>query len=95
MRWNDACFTVDCIDSLRCYCGDDVKSMNLFYGELGKSIAKCRTASGFSQEKLAAKICLSRPTLTNIELGKQRVQVHQLIRIASVLQISVEELLTS
>lgn len=72
-----------------------MKVKSLFYRELGQTIRKTRLASKLTQQALADKICISRPSLNHIEAGKQRVQVHQLIRIASVLQISIEELLTS
>ena len=72
-----------------------MKVKSLFYRELGRTIREARLASKLTQHALADKICMSRPSLNHIEAGKQRVQVHQLIRIASVLQISVEELLTS
>ena len=72
-----------------------MKIKSLFYRELGRTIRDARVASKLTQRALADKVCMSRPSLNHIEAGKQRVQVHQLVRIASVLQMSIEELLTS
>ena len=46
-----------------------------------------------SQEDLAAKVGLTRVSITNIENGKHRIQVHTLYAIAQALEVPISELL--
>lgn len=64
----------------------------LFYEVLGENIRKKRDACGLTQEALANKVGISRPSLANIERGRQRLTVDQLVEIAGILEVSLEEL---
>ena len=63
------------------------------YAAIGASIRKARDDHGLTQEKLAEKVGISRSSLTNIEIGRQRVQVHLLYRIADALECEPASLL--
>lgn len=62
--------------------------------QIGKRIAKLRKLKGFSQEELARKIDISRPSLTQIELGNRNLDVLELQRLSIVLQFSIDEFLS-
>lgn len=63
------------------------------YVDLGEQIRKRRDALGMTQSNLAAHLGLSRTSITNIEGGRQPLQVHQLYRVAAVLRVGVTDLL--
>lgn len=64
-----------------------------FYQHLGVSIREARINSGQSQEALAEAMGLSRVTVVNIEKGRQKVQVHNLVEAANFLNIDIAQLL--
>lgn len=57
------------------------------YDEIGALVAARRGALGLTQAEVAAKVGVSRPSLANIEVGRQRVLVHQLYAIARALEV--------
>lgn len=57
------------------------------------SLANQRRRQHLSQAQFAAKVGLSRTSITNIECGRQAIQLHQLYQFASVLQVEVTKLL--
>ena len=63
------------------------------YRRLGKRIKKCRLNRGLSQEKLAEKVSASKNHLGYVETGKRSVSLLMLVRIANVLEVSIEDLL--
>lgn len=63
------------------------------YATIGHAIQSERDALGFSQSDLAQELGLTRTSVTNIEAGRQRLQVHTLYRIACALAIPVTALL--
>jgi transcriptional regulator with XRE-family HTH domain len=63
------------------------------YRLLGIKIKIARDKRGFTQEEVAKGVGLSRTSLTNIEKGRQKLLLHTLIEIASVLNTTVVELL--
>ena len=63
------------------------------YGEIGERIRSRRHQLKKTQEELAKQVLLSRPSLANIEGGRQAVLVHQLILLAEALELSVQDLL--
>ncbi|MGI4831287.1 MAG: helix-turn-helix domain-containing protein [Janthinobacterium lividum] len=71
---------------------DDAETQGL-YRQLGASIARERRKKGLSQEVLAAKLQLTRTSVTNIENGRQHVQIHTLYAVANVFGISLADLL--
>jgi transcriptional regulator with XRE-family HTH domain len=63
------------------------------YQRIGAIIRSKRRQQEWSQVTLAQRLGISRATLANIETGRQRILVHQLYSLASVLQMKTEELL--
>src|SRR5262249_37436506 len=68
------------------------KSQGIFYENLGKKIRSARVAARITQHELAGAVNLTRTSITNIERGRQPVMAHVLARIASVLNVTVEDL---
>ncbi len=64
-----------------------------FYVELGAKISHLRRDRSLKQDELAAKVGLTRTSITNIEKGRQPVQVHILVALAMALQVPVIDLL--
>ncbi len=60
---------------------------------LGKKVKKLRLEFEFSQEELAARIGIPRPSLSGIEFGKREVNSSELIKFAEIFDVSVDELL--
>lgn len=55
------------------------------YQELGERLARIRRAAGLTQREVAERARMGRPTLANVERGRQRVLYHQLLDIAHAL----------
>jgi transcriptional regulator with XRE-family HTH domain len=64
-----------------------------FYQELGRRIKDARKTRRFTQELLATKVSLTRPTVANIEKGRQQLLVHTLVDIAGALNVTPASLL--
>lgn len=64
-----------------------------FYRHIGVTVRAAREELGMTQGELAHLIGLSRTSLTNIELGRQRILVDQLVEIADALHIPVASLI--
>ena len=60
--------------------------------ELGKNINTLRKEKGFSQEKLAEKVNVTRQTISNWELGETSPNPEQLILLSNALDKSIDEL---
>jgi transcriptional regulator with XRE-family HTH domain len=67
----------------------------LFYRQFGQLLAEVRRKQGISQEMLADELGLSRTSVTNIEKGRQPIQLHSLYLIARLLSVELKELLPS
>lgn len=67
----------------------------VFYRQFGRLLADVRRKKGVSQEILADEIGLSRTSITNIEKGRQPIQLHSLYRIARLLGVEIKEILPS
>lgn len=67
----------------------------LFYRQFGQLLGQVRRKKGKSQEFLADELGLSRTSITNIEKGRQPIQLHSLYRIARLLAVELKELLPS
>lgn len=65
----------------------------LLYREFGLALGLARRRRHLSQEQFGAKVGLSRASVTNVERGRQPVQLHQLYLFAAVLEINVSKLL--
>src|SRR5262245_37572344 len=64
-----------------------------FYVSVGKKVKQARENNSYTQEELAAKVSLSRTSITNIELGRQQFMAHTLIEIAIALSVPPASLL--
>jgi transcriptional regulator with XRE-family HTH domain len=63
--------------------------------EIGQRISELRKSKGYSQDDLAKMLDISRPSLTQIELGKRNLSVIEIKKIADILSISIDKLLSS
>ena len=60
---------------------------------VGSYIKKRRLNLGCSQENLAGRVSLSRPSITNIEAGRQGISIEQLFQFASALETTPQYLI--
>jgi transcriptional regulator with XRE-family HTH domain len=65
------------------------------YQELGRRLREAREAAQLTQAGLAARVALSRTSITNIEQGRQRLTVDSLVRLAAVVGVDPRQLLPS
>ena len=66
------------------------------YRDFGRNVADLRNGAGLTQAELARRIGLSRASLANIERGEQRVYLHQLLALMSILEPKkIDDLLPS
>jgi len=63
------------------------------YAALGRLVSEARIKRGITQESLAQRVGLTRSSITNLEAGRQRIQVHVLFEIALSLDMAPELLL--
>lgn len=70
-------------------------SEKAFYTAFGRMLSEMRRKKRISQEMLADELGLSRTSITNIEKGRQPVQLYALYVIARLLGTDVKELLPS
>ena len=63
-------------------------------GHIGRNIRELREARGLSQEQLARLSGIPRATWTNLESGEGNPTITVLLKVASALQVSVEELIS-
>lgn len=61
--------------------------------KLGENIKILREQHGITQQKLADLLSLSRPTVSQIEIGERKLSADELIKLANIFNISVEYLL--
>ncbi len=61
--------------------------------QLGRNLWLIRRRAGYSQEELAALCSLHRTEIGHLEHGRRFPRVDTVIKIASVLEVGVEELL--
>lgn len=57
-----------------------ISKIEPIYKKLGKLIVDARHRKGITQEVLALRMGISRPSLANIEVGRQRIALHVLLR---------------
>lgn len=68
---------------------------NSFYQKLGENIRSVRDEKKVKQETLANHLGFTRISISNIETGKQKIQLHSLIQLSDYLQVPIENLLPS
>jgi transcriptional regulator with XRE-family HTH domain len=69
-----------------------LENKNLLYGEFGKRLAVARKGKRLSQAALGTLAGFSRTSITNIERGRQAVQLHHVYTFASILTVDIQEL---
>lgn len=60
--------------------------------KIGCKIRSLRKLNYLTQEQMAEKLNMTRQTLSNYELGKRIPDIFELIRIADLFQISLDEI---
>jgi transcriptional regulator with XRE-family HTH domain len=60
---------------------------------VGVRVRELRAGRGLTQLRLAERSGISRPSVANVEAGRQNVSLRQLCALASALGVTVEELL--
>lgn len=66
---------------------------DLIYEALGERIRRARANCEMRQADLAQRVGLSRTSITNVELGRQGLAIHQLFEFADALGVEPCELL--
>jgi transcriptional regulator with XRE-family HTH domain len=67
----------------------------LTYKNIGRRLAEFRKQKGLSQEDLAKRVKISRPSLAQIELGNRSISVLELNKFSIILGISFDHLLST
>jgi transcriptional regulator with XRE-family HTH domain len=70
-----------------------MKPVEPIYTAIGVRIVMLRNALGVTQVDLAKRCGWSRPALANIEVGRQRLTLHQIESVATALGTSPKHLL--
>jgi transcriptional regulator with XRE-family HTH domain len=65
------------------------------YVALGEVVRTHRERAGLTQGELARRVGMTRTSITNIESGRQKVQLHTLYDIAHAVDVSPQALLPS
>lgn len=63
------------------------------YRLIGAKIEQTRTMLGWTQEELANKVHLSRGSIANIELGRQRILLHDVEKFSTAFNMQPKALL--
>jgi transcriptional regulator with XRE-family HTH domain len=69
--------------------------MNVTQKTIGERIALLRKNKGMSQEDLARRINMSRPSFAQIELGNRRIDIFELQQLSEILNFSLDEIMSS
>jgi len=67
-------------------------SSDLIYQSIGKLVRIRREKLNLTQDDLAQRVGLKRTSITNIEKGRQRIQVHTLYDLATALEVDLPAL---
>jgi len=59
---------------------------------VGERVRELRAARGLTQVRLAQQSGISRPSIANVEAGRQNVSLRQLCALATALGVAVEDL---
>ena len=63
------------------------------YIEIGERIKSCRKALDLTQSDIANAVGLSRPSIANIETGRQRIYLDDALAFSSILGLSLRHLI--
>jgi transcriptional regulator with XRE-family HTH domain len=69
-------------------------NIKLSQKQIGQRIAKLRKIKGLSQEDLAKSIDISRPSLTQIELGNRGIDILELQKLSLTLEFSLDDFMS-
>jgi transcriptional regulator with XRE-family HTH domain len=64
-----------------------------FYEQFGRRLRNARLDLGLNQQALGHRVGLQRSSISNIEKGRQRVQLHMLLEFAGALDVPPAKLL--
>jgi transcriptional regulator with XRE-family HTH domain len=64
-----------------------------FYEQFGQRVRSARLDLGLNQEALGHRVGLERSSISNVEKGRQRVQLHMLLEFAAALNVPPVQLL--
>ena len=67
--------------------------MGDFYEQFGQHVRSARLDLGLNQEALGHRVGLERSSISNVEKGRQRVQLHMLLDFATALNVPPTQLL--
>src|SRR5271155_5673981 len=70
-----------------------MNNLEAFYKKIGENIKAKRRERGLSQEGLAKAVGLKRPSMSNIEKGRQNILLHTFCDIVETLDTKASELL--
>lgn len=62
-----------------------MRNVERVYREIGKMLSEFRQKNALTQENAAELLGLERTSITNIELGRQRIMLHTIIGIAAMM----------
>src|SRR6185312_9405745 len=63
------------------------------YRLIGERLRQLRDDAGLTQEDLAKKVGLKRTSITNVERGRQRLPLHQMLMIADQLGVELRDVI--
>lgn len=63
------------------------------YRDVGREIARERKRRGYTQTQLANLLGISRGSIANIEVGRQRIPIHRFFRIAVLFNCEMMDLM--
>lgn len=69
-------------------------NITLSQKDIGQRIAGLRKTKGLSQEEMAKKIRISRPSLAQIELGNRSIDIMELQRMSNILGFSLDDFMS-
>lgn len=58
-----------------------------YYKQFGFNVRRQRLLRGWTQQNLANRLLIERTSITNIELGRQRVLLHHVMSFAKVFRV--------
>jgi transcriptional regulator with XRE-family HTH domain len=64
-----------------------------FYAEIGRTIKSARLKRGLTQDIMASHLNLTRSSIINLEKGRHRPSIFQLLQISDLLKISYKDLI--
>jgi transcriptional regulator with XRE-family HTH domain len=66
--------------------------VDAFQRRVGERVRSLRTGRGLTQRELADRVRISRPSIANVEAGRQNVGLRQLCALAGALGVAVGDL---